>query len=84
MVLDAEPCRVIVAPLLPTVILEAPSFMAVTVVNEVMSELAPLAAAPKSVLAPEAVLEPVPPLATVKALPKVKPPKVGVEVVPIL
>ena len=49
-----------------------------------MSELAPLAAAPRLVLAPEAVVAPVPPLVTLKAVDKVKPPKVGVELVPML
>jgi hypothetical protein len=82
--LALAPCRVSTPPVLPTVMVAAPSLTAVTAVNEVMSELAPLAAALRSVLAPAAVVEPVPPLRTVKALPKVKPPKVGVEVVPIL
>ena len=79
-----EPWRVRLAPVLPTVMAEAPLLMAETVVSEVMSELAPLAAAPRLVLAPPAVVEPVPPLATVRALPRVKPPKVGVELVAIL
>ena len=79
-----EPWRVRLAPVLPTVMAEAPLLMADTVVSEVMSELAPLAAAPKLVLAPPAEVEPVPPLATVRALPRVKPPKVGVELVAIL
>jgi len=39
-VLEAEPWRDNTPPLLPTVMLEAPSLMAVTVVSEVMSELA--------------------------------------------
>ena len=83
-VLVAEPCKARIAPVLPTVIVEAPLFMALTVVSEVMSELAPLAAAPKLVLATPALVAPVPPLATVKALPRVKPPKVGVDTVAIL
>jgi hypothetical protein len=83
-VLETEPCRVKVAPVLPTVMLDAPSFIAVTVVSEVMSELAPLAAAPRLVLAPDAVVEPVPPLVTLKAVDRVKPAKVGDEIVAIL
>ena len=43
----------------------------------VMSALAPEAAAPRLVRAPAAVVEPVPPLATVKALVSVRPAKVG-------
>jgi hypothetical protein len=82
--LAAEPWRVKLAPVLPTVMAEAPLFMELTVLREVMSELAPLAAATKLVLAPAAVVEPVPPLATLRAVDRVKPPKVGVEVVPIL
>ena len=82
--LAAEPWRVKLAPLLPTVMAEAPLFMELTVVNEVMSELAPLAAAPRLVRAPLPVVAPVPPLATLKAVLRVKPPKVGVEAVPIL
>ena len=82
-VLEAEPCKSRIPPVLPTVMVDAPSFMAVTVVSEVMSELAPLAAALRLVLAPEAVVAPVPPLATLKAVDNVKPPKVGVELVPM-
>ena len=81
---EADPCRAKIAPLLPTVIVEPPLFMALTVVSEVMSELAPLAAAPRLVRAPAAVIAPVPPLATLRAVPRVKPPKVGVELVAIL
>ncbi len=59
--------------------------MAVTAVNEVMSELAPLAAAPRAVLAPEAVVEPVPPLVIASGVVfRVKPAKDGDEVVAIL
>ena len=84
-VLAAEPCKDNTPPLLPTVILDAPSLMAVTVVSEVISELAPLAAAPRLPLAPAAVVEPVPPLVTTSGVVlKVKPAKVGVEVVAIL
>jgi hypothetical protein len=83
-VLAAEPCRARTPPVLPTVMVEAPSLMAVTTVSEVMSELAPLAAALKLPLAPEAVAAPVPPLATLKAVDKVRPPKVGVELTPML
>jgi len=83
-VLETEPWRDNTPPLLPTVMLEAPSLMAVTVVSEVMSELAPLAAAPRLVLAPAAVVEPVPPLVTASGVVlRVKPPKVGVELVPM-
>jgi hypothetical protein len=83
-VLEAEPWRDNTPPLLPTVMLEAPSLMAVTVVSEVMSELAPLAAAPRLPLAPAAVVEPVPPLVTASGVVlRVKPAKDGVEVVAI-
>jgi hypothetical protein len=85
MVLETDPCRVKAAPVLPTVRLDDPLLTAVTVVNEVMSELAPLAAAPRFVLAPLAVLEPVPPLVTASGVVlRVKPPKVGVELTPML
>src|SRR5512141_1465340 len=47
----------------------------------VMSLLAPLAAAPRLVRAPAAVVLPVPPLPTVKALLRVRPAKVGLAVV---
>ena len=83
-VLEAEPCRNKAAPLLPTVILDAPLLMAVTVVSEVISELAPLAAALRLPLAPAAVVEPVPPLVTASGVVlRVKPAKDGVEVVAI-
>jgi len=81
---EADPCKANIAPVLPTVMVEAPLFMALTVVSEVMSELAPEAAAPRLVRAPAPVIAPVPPLATLKAVVRVKPPKVGVEVVAIL
>ena len=84
-VLVLEPCRSNIPPVLPTVMVAAPSLMAVTVVNEVISELAPLAAAPKFPLAPAAVVEPVPPLVTASGVVlRVKPAKEGVEVVAIL
>ena len=83
-VLVLEPCRFNTPPVLPTVMVAAPSLMAVTAVSEVISELAPLAAALRLVLAPDAVVAPVPPLATLNAVDKVKPPKVGVELVPML
>jgi hypothetical protein len=82
-VLVLEPCRFNTPPVLPTVMVAAPSLMAVTAVSEVISELAPLAAALRLVLAPDAVVAPVPPLATLKAVLKVRPPKVGVELVPM-
>jgi hypothetical protein len=47
----AEPWRVRLAPVLPTVMAELPLLMAETVVSEVISELAPLAAAPMPLLA---------------------------------
>ena len=83
-VLAADPCSVRLAPVLPTVIVEAPLFIEETVVSEVMSELAPLAAAPMPLLAVAWVVPPVPPLATLRAVPRFKPPKVGVEAVPML
>ena len=51
MVDEAEPWRANMAPVLPTVMVELPLFMALTVVREVMSELAPEAAAPMPDLA---------------------------------
>ena len=80
----AEPWRAKIAPELPTVMVEPPLLIALTVVSEVMSELAPEAAAPRLVRATPAVVAPVPPLATLKAVPRVKPPKVGVELVAML
>jgi hypothetical protein len=82
--LAAEPWRVRLPPLLPTLMAELPLFIAETVDSELISELAPLAAAPRLPLAPTAVVEPVPPLVTVSAALRVKPPKVGVETVAIL
>ena len=49
--LAAEPWRVRLAPVLPTVMAELPLLTADTVVNEVISELAPEAAAPIPLLA---------------------------------
>lgn len=59
----ALPCNVRFWPVLPIVKL-APGVIAVREVRLVMSELAPLAAAPRLLRAPKAVVEPVPPKPT--------------------
>jgi len=79
-VLLALPCRVNCWLVEPTV-RAALGVMVFRAVVLVMSLLAPFTAAPRLLLAPAAVVAPVPPLPNAKALLRVRPANVGLEVV---
>ena len=75
-----EPCNVRLWVVAPTVSDEV-GVMVVRAVRLVMSLFTPLAAAPRLVRAPEALVAPVPPLVTGRAVDRVRAPNVGDEVV---
>ena len=75
-----EPCNVRLWVVAPTVSDEV-GVMVVRAVRLVMSLFTPLAAAPRLVRAPEALVAPVPPLVTGRAVLRVRALKVGLAVV---